>query len=83
MNGFFGLDKNVNKQISVVAEYNLSLDDNSPQSQGNDRGYLNAGLRWVFAKQLGIEFNFKDVLENQKDVSNIARELRITYIETF
>ncbi len=83
LNAFAGLDKNLNQQIFVIAEYNLALDDNSSLSLGKERGYLNAGLRWIFAQQLGIEFNFKDLLENQKDLSSISRELRITYVETF
>lgn len=83
MNGFFGLDKSINEQISTLVEYNLGLDDNNVRALGKDRGYLNAGIRWVFAKQLGIEFHFKDILENHKDIAGISRELRITYVEQF
>ena len=83
LNGFLGFDKSINEQLSVVAEYNFGFDDDSDLALGEDKGYLNAGLRWVFAEQLGIEFNFKDILENRKDVSAISRELRITYVETF
>ncbi len=83
LNGFVGFDKSINEQISLNAEYNLGLDDNNKYALGNERGYLNAGLRWVFAEQLGIEFNFKDILENQKDAAAVARELRITYVESF
>lgn len=82
MNGFLGFDKSINEQISVLGEYNLGLDDNNNQAMGKDRGYLNGGLRWVFAGQLGIELNFKDILENRKDLSAVSRELRITYAET-
>jgi hypothetical protein len=83
VNAFCGLDKSINQQISILAEYNLALDDNSDQAMGRERGYLNAGLRWVFADRLGIEFNFKDILENRDDYSAVARELRITYVEKF
>ncbi len=83
MNGFVGFDKSINDQASLVAEYNLGFDDNNNHALGRERGYLNAGIRWIFAEQLGIEFNFKDILENQKDTSSIARELRITYVESF
>lgn len=83
LNGFFGLDKSINEQISVIAEYNMGLDDNNKWALGKERGYLNAGLRWIFAEQLGIEFNFKDILENHKNISGISRELRITYVEKF
>jgi len=82
LNGFVGLDKSVGEQISLLAEYNLGLDDNAWKALGRNRGYLNAGLRWLFARQLGIELDFKDVLKNQKDVTSISRELRITYVET-
>lgn len=83
LNGFTGFDKSLNDQIAVLAEYDLALDDNNRSALGRERGYLNAGLRWVFARQLGIEFSFKDILENRRDVSSISRELRITYVETF
>ena len=83
LNGFFGLDKSINEQISILMEYNLGFDDDSNLALGGDKGYLNAGLRWVFAERLGIEFNFKDILENRKDISSSSRELRITYVENF
>jgi len=81
--GFVGLDKSINDQISILTEYNFAFDDDARGALGRDRGYLNAGLRWVFAGQLGIEFNFKDILENRKDIDAISRELRLTYVETF
>ena len=83
LNGFCGIDKSINEQISLVAEYNMGLDDNSGKALGGERGYMNAGLRWVFAEQLGIEFNFKDIFENRKNLSSVSRELRITYVEKF
>jgi hypothetical protein len=83
LNGFVGVDKSINNQISLIGEYNLGLDDNNLKALGKNRGYLNAGVRWVFARQLALEFNFKDILENRKDVSSIAREARISYVETF
>jgi hypothetical protein len=83
LNCWLGFDKSINDQISIVAEYNFGLDDNNHLALGKDKGYLNAGIRWVFAQQLGIEFNFKDILENQKHRSSVARELRITYVESF
>lgn len=83
LNGFLGVDKSVNEQISLLAEYSLGLDDNNGEALGGDKGYLNAGLRWIFAEQLGIEFNFKDILVNRKEFSSVSRELRITYVEKF
>jgi hypothetical protein len=83
LNGFVGVDKSINDQISLIGEYNLGLDDNNLNALGRQRGYLNAGVRWVFARQLALEFNFKDILENRKDISSIAREARISYVETF
>ncbi|TKJ36844.1 hypothetical protein CEE37_14770 [candidate division LCP-89 bacterium B3_LCP] len=83
LNGFCGFDKSINQQISLVAEYNLGLDDDNERAWGRNRGYLNTGIRWIFAERLGIEVNFKDILENRKDVSAISREVRITYVEKF
>jgi hypothetical protein len=82
LNGFVGVDKSINQQISVIGEYNLGLDDDNLKALGKQRGYLNAGARWVFARQLAIEFNFKDILQNSKNISSLSREVRISYVET-
>jgi hypothetical protein len=82
LNGFAGFDKSLGEPISILAEYNLALDDNTWEALGNNRGYLNAGLRWHFAKQLSIEADFKDLLQNQKGVDSVGREVRIIYVET-
>jgi hypothetical protein len=83
VNGFLGVDKSINGQISLIGEYNLGLDDNNLKALGKNRGYLNAGIRWVFARQLSLAINFKDILQNRKDISSIAREARISYVESF
>ena len=82
MNGFAGFDKNLGRQVFVLAEYNLALDDNAWEALGKNRGFLNAGVRWQIAKPLSLEADFKDLLLNQKDASSPGREVRIIYVET-
>ncbi len=82
LNGFAGIDKSVGHQVFVLAEYNLALDDNAWEALGKNKGYLNAGVRWRIAKPLSLEADFKDLLQNQKDVTSVGREVRIIYVET-
>jgi hypothetical protein len=78
---FLGIDKSLNEELTLIAEYDLGMNDNGQLSFGRDRGYLNASVRWVFARKLGVEFIMKDILNNLKDSSNAIRELRLTYTE--
>jgi hypothetical protein len=82
LDAFLGIDKSLNEELSLIAEYDLGTNDNGRFSIGRDRGYLNASVRWVFARKLGVEFIMKDILNNLKDSSNAIRELRLTYTET-
>ncbi len=87
MNFYVGMDKEVNNELSVLTEYNFGLDD-VDTGLSRDKGFLNLGVRWTFAERLSIELDFKDVLKNRRDlegrpVDNIAREIKITYVELF
>jgi hypothetical protein len=82
-NLFFGFDKSINPELAFSAEYDLALNDNEDASFGSGKGYLNAGLKWIFASKLEIELLVKNLLKNRKDLPHMAREIRISYIETF
>lgn len=88
LNLWFGLDKTINNELSVVAEYDFGLDD-VKTGLSRDKGFLNAGLRWTFAERLSLELDFRDILKNRRDlasnrpVDSISREIRISYIESF
>jgi hypothetical protein len=87
LNLWLGLDKEINRELSAVAEYDLALDD-VRTGLSRDKGFLNLGLRWTFAERLSLEVDFKDVLKNRRDlagrpVDSVNREIKITYIESF
>lgn len=82
---FFGAEKSIGRDISLLGEYDLGLNDNSANAigRGRGRGYLNFGLRWSWGKGLALGVNLKDVLKNQGDISVGNRTLQIEYVGTF
>jgi len=87
LNLWLGVDKAINDEISAVVEYDFAWDDIKTGVSKN-KGFLNLGARWTFAERLSLEVDFRDVLTNRKDlagrpIDSVARELRITYMESF
>ncbi|MDZ7294596.1 MAG: YjbH domain-containing protein [candidate division KSB1 bacterium] len=80
---FGGLDLMLNDELSLVADYDIGMNDNNSQAVGGGKGYLNVGMRWTFAQRLYIEFAFKNILENRQDMKYANRELKIVYLEYF
>lgn len=82
---FFGAEKSLGRDISLLGEYDLGLNDNSANAigRGRGRGYLNFGLRWSWGKGLVLGVNVKDVLKNQGDISVGNRTIQIEYVGTF
>ena len=87
---FTSIRKNINDELSVIGEYDLALNDSGQDKLGEGRGYLNVGLRWEFAPELVIDFQFVNVLQNfntetdeaiyvGKDRNKIARNIAVTY----
>ena len=58
-------------------------DDEFKARFGQGYGYLNAALQWIFSSKLQLEFQFKNILLNQEDISAWGREFRIIYFEKF
>jgi hypothetical protein len=83
LNFFVGADKSLNPELSLVAEYDFAINDNTGKAVGRGNGYLNAALRWIFAGRLQIDFIMKNILNNTDKISSISREIRITYVEIF
>ena len=87
VNLYLGADKEINNELAFISEYSLALND-VDTGLSRDKGFLNLGLRWTFAERLSIELDFKDILKNRRDlmgrpVDNVAREIKITYVEMF
>ncbi len=80
INFFAGAHKWLNREIVVLCEYDIALNDNNRRALGKGRGYLNAGIRWVFSNQLFVEFDWKDILDNNSAMPGSSREFKISYI---
>jgi len=87
---FASIRKNINNELSVIGEYDFALNDSGQNKLGEGRGYLNLGLRWDFAPELVIDFQFINVLQNfntetdeaiyvGEDRNKIARNIAVTY----
>ncbi|MCA9782560.1 MAG: YjbH domain-containing protein [Calditrichaeota bacterium] len=87
LNFWLGLDKEINDELSAVAEYDFALDD-VHTGLSRSKGFMNLGARWTFAERLSLEVDFKDIFKNHKGVyagedNSINREIKITYMESF
>jgi hypothetical protein len=84
---FGGLEKAFGPHLMLLGTYDMGLNDNSSESLGMGRGYLNAGLRWRVAETFNLEFWLANLLENQVDklgeAGGYQRILYLTYIDSF
>jgi hypothetical protein len=84
VNFSLGIDKSFNEEISVLAEYDLALDDN--HSRSVNEGYLNAAIRWMIFPSFTLEVAVKDILVNKElpfSTDAVLREVRIFYTNKF
>ena len=88
LNVFFGIDKELNRSFSLLIEYDAALNDNDNKYEldditlGKDKGYLNAGLRWVIMPNVMMEINFNDI-NKKTEADYTRREIKIMYSESF
>ena len=78
-----GVDKSLNEDLSLVAEYDLALNDDSNSSPGTGTGYLNLGARASVGSQVSVCVYLKDVLGNGRANPDPSRELAVVYTENF
>ncbi len=90
VNFFAGMDATFDYNLALLLEYDLALNDNSGKQlenigpiSGKGRGYLNFSIKWLFTRNLELEFILKDMLTNRRESSTFTREVRMTYIENF
>ena len=89
INIFIGIDKEINKSISFMMEYDAMLNDNDNEYNyeeltiGKGIGYLNAGFRWMIADNILVELNFNDINRNQKISQTAHREFKFIYSKKF
>ncbi len=79
LTGWFGADKSINEDLSLLGEYELARNE----AGNSDEGFLNVGARWTVAPQLKIAFFFKNVLGRGVGDPDPSRELAVIYTEEF
>jgi hypothetical protein len=79
---FVGVSARFSQEFSVLAEYQLGTtryDDGS-----NDKtGYLNVGLRWIFADELEIDFYFRNLVGPSDSPERSSRALAFVFYDSF
>tara|TARA_B100001964_G_scaffold198846_1_gene224802 strand:+ start:59 stop:826 length:768 start_codon:yes stop_codon:yes gene_type:complete len=87
INLFLGLDREINRSFSLLAEYDFAINDNDSNTyellKGKGRGYLNVGLRWSATDNLMLEININDMSKNKETYDSTNREIKIIYFENF
>lgn len=82
-NVYAGVEKTVGPFLSLVAEYNLAMNDNSGRAIGRGRGYLSGAVKWSFAGAVTLGVNFKDILGNSREGNLVGRTARIEVVGGF
>lgn len=89
-NMFTSMRKNLNEELAVIGEYDFAINDNGENRLGEGKGYLNLGIRWTFAPELIIDFQFTNLLHNfntdnkqtphiADEKNKVARNITVTY----
>jgi hypothetical protein len=85
VNFFAGMDATFDYNLALTLEYDFALNDNSGPDQisGKGRGYLGFSIKWLFTRNLELEFIAKDLFTNRRESSTFTREVRMTYLDNF
>ena len=82
-NVFAGIEKTIGPVVSVMAEYNLGLNDNDAQAIGRGKGYFNLSLRVSLGGGVTLGVHFKDLARNAEDLDVANRTVRIEFARPF
>ncbi|OGU74313.1 MAG: hypothetical protein A2V93_04875 [Ignavibacteria bacterium RBG_16_34_14] len=78
-----GVEKTLGPNLSLIMDYDFTLNDNTTKIFGDGNGYLNVGLRWSLGEGFTIGFDLRDLLDNKRwNPSTADRALRIEYIKS-
>jgi hypothetical protein len=81
--GFFlGVSARLSQEFSIVAEYELGSTRRDEEEE-EKTGYLNAGLRWVFAEQLEIDLYFRNLVGPGDSPELSSRALSFVFYDSF
>ncbi len=79
-NAFIGIEKTLTSFLSLIAEYNLAINDSNNKALGKGNGYLNFALRTSVGNGFTIGINLKDIVKNQNRISIANRTISIEFI---
>ena len=77
LTGFFGSDVEFGRGVAILGEYLFAFNDDDGEALGKGRGYLNLGIRILVGSRLAVEFDLKDVLENNTRNQRPEKEVRV------
>ncbi|MDI6803111.1 MAG: hypothetical protein QME58_04600 [Bacteroidota bacterium] len=80
LNLFFGAEKTLGNFLSIIAEYNLAINDSDPKALGEGYGYLNLAVRISIGSGFTLGVNLKDIFKNQHNISIANRTISVEYI---
>lgn len=79
---FLGATARFSQEFSAVLEYQLGV-DREDGSASAKTGYLNAGLRWVFAGQLELAFHFRNLAGPADSPGLASRSIAFVFYDSF
>ena len=79
---FVGVSGRLSQEFSIVTEYQLGITNESDGST-EKTGYLNAGLRWVFAGQLELDLYFRNLVGDSGSPERSSRALSFIFYDSF
>ena len=80
LTGFVGGDLEFWGRVAAVGEYHFALNDDAGLALGQGRGYMNLGIRWFVTAGVFVEFDLKDVFENNNRADKPVREVRVVFL---
>lgn len=80
INFFAGAEKTLGPFLSLMAEYDLGMNDSNRDAVGRGRGYLNTGLKLSIGNGLMFALSLRDVFQNQQDATIANRTIQIEYV---
>jgi hypothetical protein len=83
VNFFAGAEKSLGSFASLLAEYDLGMNDSDQGASGKGRGYLNAALTFSPGSGLTIGLCVKDILQNGRTGEGISRTIKIEFAAPF
>ena len=79
LNVFMGANIELIPNLALIGEYDFGLNDDRIKYMNNGRGYLNAGLRWAITPGMTIEYDLKNLIDNNEERMGLRRIVRIVY----